>query len=64
MNPNIEPEQPLLNLAEDAIGGVVKRACLNDAEQHVKILAMLKARDAAMRSDVEPAEQLPGSLAK
>ena len=64
MNPNIEPEQPLLNLAEDAIGGVVKRAYLSDAERHVKILAMLKARDVATRSDVESVEQLPDSLAK
>ncbi|MGB7651609.1 MAG: hypothetical protein WBL62_10515 [Gallionella sp.] len=64
MNPNIESEQSLLNLSEDAVGGVIKRAFLSDAERHVKILAMLKARDQATRSDVESVEQLPDSLAK
>jgi hypothetical protein len=64
MNPHIELEQPLLILIEDEIGGMVKRAYLNDAERHIKILAMLKARDVATRSDVESAEQLTDSLAK
>lgn len=64
MNPNIESKQPLLSLAEDAIGGVVKRAYLSDVERHVKILAMLKMRDQATRSDVESVEPLPDSLTK
>ncbi len=67
MNPHIESEQPLLIFAEDnisALGGLAKRKHQNDAEQHSKILAMLKARDEATRSDVEPVEQLPGISAK
>jgi hypothetical protein len=59
MNPHIESEQPLLILTEDDIslfGGLVKRGHQNDAEQRSKILAMLKARDEATRSDVEPVE--------
>ena len=64
MTPRIEPVQPLLMLAEDRLGGVVNHAYLSDVEQHVKILAMLKARDVATRSDVESVGQLLRSSAK